>query len=205
MFIEVLPPGGKPVLELLGRLAQGFYLAGGTGLALQIGHRISGDLDFFRAEAFEPQILKDRLAATGRFTIVSEAEGTIHGVLADTKVSFLRYVYPLLFPTRQLAGVEIADPRDIALMKITAISSRGSKKDFVDLYFICQEYPLDLLLNLFKEKYKSIDYSMYHILRSLAFFDDADHEPDPLMLKPWDWQAIKKYFGEKAVKAMKDL
>ncbi len=205
MFIEVLPPGGNAALALLAEVTKGFYLAGGTGLALQLGHRVSGDLDFFTPAEFKPEILRDQMVATGHFTVISEARGTLHGVYDSAKVSFLQYGYPLLFPTRDLAGIEVADCRDIALMKITAISSRGCKKDFVDLYFACQAHSLAFFLGLFEEKYRKVSYSKYHILRSLTFFEDADAEPDPVMLKPWSWESIKSYFLAEAIKAAKEL
>ncbi len=205
MFIKVLPPGGKTALALLGEIAKGFCLAGGTGLALQLGHRISGDLDFFSPAEYDPGGLRDKLAATGDFSLVSEARGTLHGIFNSTKVSFFQYSYPLLFPTSNLSGIEVADYRDIALMKITAISSRGSKKDFVDLYFVCQEQPLKLLLELFAKKYSKVGYSKYHILRSLTFFEDADAEPDPVMLKPWSWESVKDYFIQHATNLMEAL
>lgn len=205
MFIEVLPPGGEADLALLAEIARGFYLAGGTGLALQLGHRVSGDLDFFSATEFEPDVLRDRMVSAGQFTLVSEARGTLHGIFNSTKVSFLRYDYPVLFPTLELSGVEVADKRDIALMKISAISSRGSKKDFVDLYFICQEQALPFLMDLFARKYSKVNYSRYHILKSLTYFEDADGEPDPIMLKPWSWEKIKDYFTTEAVTTAKKM
>jgi hypothetical protein len=205
MFIEVLPPGGKSTLALLKDLANGFYLAGGTGLALQMGHRISGDLDFFSPGEFTTQALRDEMVAAGHFITISEAKGTLHGIFDSTKVSFLKYAYPLLFPTRNLEGIEVADVRDIATMKITAVSSRGSKKDFVDLYFVCQEHPLRFLLGLFSQKYAKANYSKYHILRSLTFFEEANDEPDPIMLKPWSWEHIKEYFTAEALIAAKEI
>jgi hypothetical protein len=130
VFIDVLPRGGKSALELLKGIEtmRNFYLAGGTGLALQLGHRISGDLDFFCQGQFETTTLRDSLIATEQFKVLSEAQDTLHGVLAETKVSFLRYPYQLLFLTEDLEGLKVADTRDIAVMKIAAISSRGSKK-----------------------------------------------------------------------------
>ena len=200
MFIDVLPRGGKSALELLKGIEtmRNFYLAGGTGLALHLGHRISGDLDFFCQGQFETTTLRDSLIATEQFKVLSEAQDTLHGVLAETKVSFLRYPYQLLFPTEDLEGLKVADTRDIAVMKIAAISSRGSKKDFVDLYFVCQIYPMESLWEFFEKKYRQANYSRYHILKSLVFFDDADREPDPVMLKPWNWEHIKGYFREMA-------
>lgn len=205
MFIEVLPSGSESTLASLEEVARGFYLAGGTGLALQLGHRISGDFDFFSDKVFEPWVLSSRLSEAGRFVVSSEAKGTLHGVFESTKVSFLHYKYRLLFPTIKLQNVEVADYRDIALMKITAISGRGSKKDFVDLYFACQKETLPYFLKLFNRKYREANYSKYHILRSLTYFDDAEEEPNPVMLKPWSWEDIKTYFVTEVVKAAADL
>ena len=77
--------------------------------------------------------------ATGHFRLTGEAIGTVHGFLNNVRVTFLRYPYELLFPPIALSRISIADPRDIGLMKITAISGRGSKKDFIDLRFISQQ------------------------------------------------------------------
>jgi hypothetical protein len=104
-----------------------FYLAGGTALALHFGHRLSIDLDFFSAADFDTKIYKEKLVILGSFSLTREAEATIDGTLDGVKISLLGYRYPLLFPASILDGVAVADPRDIARMKLDAISSRGSK------------------------------------------------------------------------------
>lgn len=135
MFVNVLPENGESVLDLLSsrHITDGFYMAGGTAASLQLGHRISYDFDFFSPREFGTTLLIQRLSSIGRFDLTGEAWGTVHGLLNDVRVSFMIYRYQLLFPTTDFRGIGVADLRDIALMKMTAISGRGSKKDFVDL------------------------------------------------------------------------
>lgn len=97
----------------------------------------------------------------------------------------------------------MADSRDIGCMKIDAISSRGSKRDFIDLFFICQKIiPLEKLLRLFGKKYKSVSYNRMHILKSLSYFEDAEKEPMPKMIISINWEKVKPFF-KKEVKKIK--
>lgn len=174
-----------------------FYLAGGTALAIQLGHRLSIDLDWFSAREFSNSRIKEKLSGLGRFGLTGEDDGTIHGILDDVRVTFLRYKYQLLFPLVDFDGIKLANERDIAAMKIDAVSSRGSKKDFIDLYFLLKKYSLPELLGFFERKYADIKYNKLHILKSLAYFEDAENEPMPEMLKQADWKEIKsKITGE---------
>lgn len=172
-------------------LVSNFYLAGGTALAIQLGHRESIDLDFFSQENFSNSDLKHKLPESGKFYLSSEEEGTLHGVLDEVKLSFLKYGYNLLYPLIDFDGIRIADERDIAAMKIDAISSRGSKKDFIDLYFLLEKYSLEELISFFEKKFNQIEYNKLHILKSLVFFTDAENEPMPVMRKNADWEEIK--------------
>ncbi len=197
MFVDILPPRGMEVLDLLSATLpmERFYLAGGTGLALQLGHRESYDLDFFSQAEFDTFGIIQALGAAGHFRLTGEATGTVHGFLNDVKVTFLHYPYGLLFQPIAFNRISIADPRDIGLMKITAISGRGSKKDFIDLRFISRQVtPLESLFGLMEKKYPGVDYSMYHLIRSLAYFDDADKEPAPIMRSGVSWSETKDYF-----------
>jgi hypothetical protein len=189
-------------------IARDFYLAGGTALALQLGHRMSIDLDWFSAKSFSAAKLKNALARIGKLRIVGEEDGTLHAVLDGVKISFFRYDYPLLFPSVAIDSgaaknsVVLADKRDIAAMKVDAISSRGSKKDFIDLYFLLQEYPLDAIVGFFEKKYRGIKYNRLHILKSLTYFDDAEDEPMPIMLKRVGWSGVKKEIARHATEAV---
>lgn len=113
-----------------------FYLAGGTALALRFGHRRSIDLDFFSKKLFSIKNLKKELRDLGAFKIDSEQKDTLNCRLDGVRLSFFEYPYKTLFPFIKYRGVKIADFKDIACMKLEAVSSRGSKKDFVDLYFL---------------------------------------------------------------------
>ena len=91
-----------------------------------------------------------------------------------------------------LEKIGSADERDIAAMKIDAISSRGSKKDFFDIYFLLKKYSLQELIDFFEKKYSGIQYNKLHILKSLVFFEDAETEPVPVMLQDANWEEVKK-------------
>lgn len=130
-----------------------FYLADGTGLALHLGHRHSVDLDLFLAEEFDEDAILQKVQHVKEFALVEKRPGTIHSHIRQTKVSFLAYAYPVLFPFRSFHGVSVVDPRDIAGMKISAIASRGTKRDFVDLYNVSQHYGLKYAIEWFTTKF----------------------------------------------------
>jgi hypothetical protein len=115
----------------------------------------------------------------------------------------LAYKYPLLAPLKKIEGIKVADIKDIGCMKISAISSRGSKKDFIDLFFICQKIALGKMLQFFEKKYKEIDYNIMHIIKSLVYFEDAEKDPMPKMLIPVSWQKVKKFFQKEIKKVIK--
>jgi hypothetical protein len=179
-------------------ILHGAYLAGGTGLALRFGHRRSMDLDLFLSEAFDEEALLQRIQPMPGVLIVARAPRTLHLTIQGTRVSFLGYAYPLLFPPAPFAGVPVADPRDIACMKIAAVASRGTKRDFVDLYAACERYGLAELLDLFARKYAQTGYNKLHILKSLTYFADAEKDPPPHMLVPLDWPEVKRFFEREA-------
>jgi len=194
MFKETLEAKTERVFESLGKLQwmDDYYLAGGTALALQLGHRKSVDLDFFSIQDFELNKLESSLKEVGRVKVLSKDEGTLHVNLNNVLVSFLRYRYKLLYKKINFEDVNMADWRDIACMKISAISDRGSKKDFVDLHFLLKQISLQKILSLFERKYKGIEYNKVHILKSLVFFDDAEKDPSPKMLESVTWSDIKR-------------
>lgn len=197
---EALPPEwSRAARDLAGRsLLSNFYLAGGTGLALQIGHRRSVDLDLFRETDVDSSSLRDRLRGQDGLERLELAPGTAHLVLHGVKVSFLHYPYPLLFPTRSFGVVAVADPRDIACMKIEAIGNRGSRRDFVDLYVAAREHGLAYLFECFARKYAAVSFNRTHLLKALVYFRDAEEEPPPDLLAPIDWSTVTEYFRAEA-------
>ncbi|HEY2383014.1 MAG TPA: nucleotidyl transferase AbiEii/AbiGii toxin family protein [Terriglobia bacterium] len=193
---EVLPEEAKKTLARLSRMPvlASFYLAGGTALALQLGYRTSVDLDFFSSETVEEDPLLSKLQCLAGLAIQSKAPETLHLHIGSTKVSFLGYHYPILFPFTTYEGVAVADPRDIAAMKLTAIASRGTKRDFVDLYVLSQQYGLDEILRLLERKFSPASFSDIHLKKSLTYFADAEKDPMPHMLRPMTWSQVKQYF-----------
>jgi len=183
----------KNCLELLkniesdtSSLLEGWVLAGGTGLALQLGHRISDDLDLFRNDVEDARRLHEELHLYGPYETLQESVHTLTVLIDGTKISFFRLETPWLYETIPYRKFSIADIRDIALMKLMAIHNRGSRKDFIDLYMILQG---DLLLQdyfgLLPEKYDISRINLYGILKSLNYFEDAEREPMPVMLVPF--------------------
>jgi len=201
---EVLPEEARQVLKLLAGQpwVPDFYLAGGTGLALQIGHRISVDLDLFSASdslSFESRsrIVSslEGAAGQGRFTVDQEKEGTLDVRLHGIGISLFHYTYPLVAPLVPiLGGLKAASLEDIGLMKIAGIIGRGSKRDFLDLYFVGRSIPLKQLLELGATKFPHVRDFAPQAARALVYFEDAEGQRMPKMLQPVTWEEVKRYF-----------
>lgn len=196
MFEKAISKQTAKNLELLGQLKilENTYLAGGTALALQLGHRISYDLDFFTSKRFMAENILKKISQIESYQHERISWGTILGKLGDVKFSLFFYDYPLLKETIKFKGINLASIEDIAAMKVAAISERGTKRDFVDLYFILQKAELSEILNLYEEKYKNLSSNLMHIRKSLVYFADAEEEEMPKMIKKISWNKIKKFF-----------
>ena len=211
MFEEILSKDAKESLALLGKskFLQDAYMAGGTALALQIGHRLSHDFDFFTAKEFNENILVQRIKKLiPEFQLERTEWGTILGYIEKTSFSLFYYTYPLLFKTHNFLGVSIADIKDIAPMKIAAISDRGTKRDFIDLYFIIEiEKILSLqgILELYDRKFKTLKQNKLHIFKSLTYFDDAEQGEMPEMIRDVSWKEVKKLFERKVKNLSKEF
>ncbi len=183
------------------------YLAGGTALALLFGHRESFDFDWFTAHEFDPEDIYQELSQAGKIKITETKKGTFHALLDDVQVSWLHYPNPLLAPlikAKEIPGLNLASLTDIALMKWAAISYRGARKDFIDLYMILQqENDLSLLLNLLSQKYPQAEINYYHMIKSLSHFEEAEREAPPRMRIPLEWAIVKDYFLQKQKELLK--
>lgn len=212
MFEQILSKQAKDSLALLGAtkiLPRGAYLAGGTALALQLGHRLSYDFDFFTDQPFRETMITQRLSKSlSSFQAEYIEWRTILGWIQKTKFSLFFYEYPLLFDVHESLGVKVADVRDIAPMKIAAIADRGTKRDFVDLYFIIVKkniLTLEECLALYDKKFKLLSQNKLHILKSLTYFDDAETSGELEMLEPVDWKAVKKFFQQETIALSKKI
>jgi Nucleotidyl transferase AbiEii toxin, Type IV TA system len=205
---EVLSTAQKELLLEVGPIltGEGFYLGGGTALALQLGHRRSVDLDWFTHERMkEPNQLVELLREQEvPFVSKQLAEGTLHGRVRRIRLSLLAYPYPLLQPLVEDPAwpCRLASLADLAAMKLAAVAGRGSKKDFVDLYALGNAgLELGEMLTWYKQKYSVAEF--VHLLYSLVYFADADKQPMPPRIWEMNWREIKKVIRQR-VEELKD-
>lgn len=209
--LETLPEETRAALQVLSQKAwlagSPWYLAGGTALALAVGHRASVDLDFFTAQkSFSVTAMTGHLSMAGWTTDILQ-DDTIYGRLNGALVSFI--AYPLFIPCaakRAYGAVAVLSPEDIAVMKVIAMSQRGRKRDFVDLFWYCtHQEPLEAVLSRLPDQYPSVAHDYHHILKSLVYFADAEEDPMPDLRFDANWSRIKSYFSAEVPKAMKSL
>jgi predicted nucleotidyltransferase component of viral defense system len=194
---NILNPQQKSNLELLGKIPEikQFYLAGGTALALQIGHRYSVDLDFFTDRKFSTSKFLKKLLAHPNCAKQSMSKGTLYVTLNNVSSSFIVYLYPLIDESISSSwGIQLASIVDIGAMKINAIGGRGYRRDFIDLYFLAQIRPLPAIWEDFKKRYADTGLSTFHVKKSLTYFADAEKDPLPKMIKPVDWRKVRVFF-----------
>ena len=163
-------------------------LVGGTALALQLGHRISIDLDVF-GPWDERLDLKGELSACGSVEDAGGSGKMRFFVVDGVKVDCVAYPHPWLDPPVCEGGLRLASVRDIAAMKLAAVTRRGSRKDFVDVAFLLGRFSLTEMMSFFREKFSGAN--EYIVLRSLVYFADAEEQPLPQMLAPFDWEKAK--------------
>lgn len=196
MFTQTLLPDTLRAIKLAASVpvVKRAYLAGGTALALQLGHRISIDLDFFTQEEFDEKAVATQMRGLSQFKEERVGWRTILGRLGKTRFSIFYYQYRLLEKCQVFEGIQVASNRDIAAMKLQAISDRGTKRDFIDLYFLAKEFSLESMLSFYDQKYGSLEERLYHLIKSLGYFDDAEGEDMPQMLVSVDWEEVKAFF-----------
>ncbi len=174
-------------LQLLEQLQQDvmfkdYFLVGGTALALQIGHRLSIDLDLFTQTNFDTQILQNHLSINYGFYADFIAPNTLKGFIEDVKVDFITHPYPLVQALIEEEAVRLASIVDIAAMKLNAIAHSGNRqKDFYDMYFLLEQISLKTMLDAFQEKYPRANPVVP--LKGLTYFEDIDFEIEYPVLK----------------------
>jgi hypothetical protein len=181
----------KPAAE------RGFYLGGGTALCLRLAHRLSDDLDLFRSDAFDPDELLRELAAAG--VAAEEPRSKPNSLLIDVdgvRTSFRHFPYPLLAAPDESLALPVASLQDLAAMKLESVASRGARKDFTDLYFILKSGRVSLndTLQSFRLKFGVAKPDLLHRLKALTYFEDAETEPEPRLLRNIGWDEIKTFF-----------
>jgi hypothetical protein len=198
--LEVIPSQTKKALDFLSVQSwlteTDWYLAGGTALALQVGNRKSVDLDFFTLKKFDEKKLLERFLNNPDWITESEDSGTIYGKLLKAKISFI--YYPFFIPKQKFihyGTIRILTPKDIAVMKITAVSQRGRKRDFFDLYWCAKNIePLEETIKRLPIQYPSVAHDYHHILKSMIYFKDAEVDPEPEIFFKASWKEVKNFF-----------
>ena len=179
MFYKILDSKRRSILPIFKAFKKDFYLAGGTGIALQIGHRDSIDFDFFSKKEFDTKKLFINLKAIfkNHSLLKTQEDKNTLSILIDKEIrcSFFSYKYPLLNKTIDEENFRIASLEDIACMKCSAITSRASVKDYIDLYFLFKKIPIEKILQAITKKLPDLDINL--VLKSLTYFDDVQMEP----------------------------
>jgi predicted nucleotidyltransferase component of viral defense system len=171
-----------------------FSLGGGTALALQLGHRISVDLDFFSETDFETETLINSLSKSYNLNDISSEKNSLRCTFQfgtnEIKVDFLKHGYHLLRPILETEDIRLLSLEDVTAMKLNAIANRGAKKDFFDIYALLEKYSIEDMVSLFEEKYPLIN--SFSVIKSLTYFDDAEKDPNPISLMNVKWSEVKQ-------------
>lgn len=209
--LDILPKTTARVFQICAKMPifsrEDWYLAGGTALALQVGHRQSADFDFFtRRKNFDVKKIEKILSSQGEWITTAVSEGTLYGELFGGKISLISY--PFFRPNKPMlafGNVSMLAPYDIAVMKIIAISQRGRKRDFFDIFWLCQNaISLNDIIVSVNQQY-TVQQSLTHILKSLVYFEDAESDPDPVILFKANWKEVKNFFTKEIPIITKNL
>ncbi len=183
-----------------------FHLAGGTGLALQLGHRLSVDLVLFSLAPFDSGFYLEYLEKNYQFSLDYSAISTLKGSIDGVKVDFIAHAYNLILPVLETEQIRIYSLADIAAMKVNAIAGNGTRsKDFVDMYFLLEVYSVHQILEYYQNKYN--DRNVFHALKSLNYFNDVDLSDWPVLIsnKKFTWTTVKKTIDKHCKEYMKML
>lgn len=184
-------------LDILGTsgIMRNSYLAGGSALALQLGHRKSYDFDFFTSQALLAKDLSAQLARLGTFVVtLLEPPHTLIGEFNEVKFSVFRYTYPMLHPLITYHHVSLASVPDITAMKLTAITGRATKRDYIDLFVIAKHYSLDQMFGWYDQKFGNLGNNLYVLIKALGYLDDAESDDMPQMIVSVSWDDVKQFF-----------
>ena len=175
-------------------------LVGGTALALQLGHRSSIDLDLFGHFSCDDIELRKMLASHGELQVINMSKNVKLFIINGVKVDIVNYDSPWIDELVSEDGLRLASVQEIAAMKVRAIVGRGTRKDFVDLYFLLQQFSMDEILDMFRKKYP--DVNDFIAIRNLTYFEDAEQAPMPFMNTSDLWDAMKAYISKSVMEIL---
>lgn len=195
---EILSEKQKQIIEKLGFLKTfSCYLAGGTSLAIQIGHRTSLDLDFYTNRKFEnTELVRVILKELQKTKLMNDQpEGTLQGDIAGVRFSLLYYDYPLVHPLIHFPPIKLASLEDIAAMKIAAIIQRAKQRDFFDIYYLIQKLSMEVIIKSTYQKYPWYEENNQIIFKSLTYFEEADKDEEIKSINIYNrqtnWKKVK--------------
>jgi len=196
LFYETIAPETLMLLKKIQSLEEfeETRLVGGTALALQIGHRKSIDLDFFGKAPVSLDELVVSISPIAQVKPISSSKLMRFLVVDGVKVDVVNYPYAWIDDPVMENGIVLAGIKDIAAMKLSAITNRGTKKDFIDCYFLLQKFSMQELLKWYEQKYSASQ--LFTVIKSLTYFEDAENDPMPDMVEPLEWSAVKDFIQE---------
>ncbi len=196
MFENVLSPSTKNLLKKLkpNNLPEKSYLAGGTAIALQLGHRRSDDLDFFTPSEFNEKQWEEKLKIDLSFNLLQRDWQTLIGTIGKVKFSLFSYMHKQIDSPVRYLHLTVASLPDLCAMKLDTIIARGTKRDFIDIFFLSQKFGLKRLLRFYQKKYGNLSEREIMIRKALIFFEEADKDEMPEMLAPANWKEIRSWF-----------
>lgn len=206
MHAGTLSVAAQNALAVLGKsgIFNRAYLAGGSALALHLGHRKSYDFDFFTRENIRVEDVATQLKKLGSFkTTLLETPHTLLGEFREVKLSLFRYDYPLIDTLIQFKDIALASIKDIATMKLSSITGRATKRDYVDLFVLAQIYTLDDQFTWHEKKFGILGNNRYAIIKALGYFEDAETDTMPQMLRPVSWEEVKRFFTNESMRLAK--
>lgn len=203
IYKNILNAKQLEVIRKIKNLPKESYLAGGTALALQLGHRTSLDFDFYTKEDFNPeQLLGTFQNNFDEAKVESISKGTLILEVDDISFSIFHYPYNMIKPFVNFEGIDLASIEDILAMKVIAISMRGKRRDFVDAFYLLKKFSLEEAIKITIKKYPS--YQPMVILKGLIYFKDAEKDDISRKIEIFDknfsWEKAKAEIKEKVKK-----
>jgi hypothetical protein len=209
--LDSVAPGSRALAERIGERtwAEDLYLAGSAALALYVGHRPVKSLDLMTAHnrltgAERRDLLAELLEIDPGVKVETARDGYLYARCGESfdgaVLKLFYYPYPLVDPTLWLGELAVVSPTDLGLMKLGAIISRGTKRDFVDLYLLCRHLPLADLLERSVDKYGHVRDFPVQALKSLTDRTLTVGEPVPRMATAVQWPAVEAWLDEEATR-----
>ena len=201
MHKEILSDKQLKLLPLIRQFSREYYLAGGTAVALHIGHRRSIDFDMFKYSFVNHKKNIDKISGTKLpYEVTRRIAGQMNVTVAEVKITFLEYPFPINAEIKFANTIRLPDLIDLAAMKAYALGRRSKWKDYVDLYYILKEYysiveisrrATEIFGQLFSEK----------LFRAqLSYFDDVDYtETVDFLIPQFSDDEVRRFLTEKSL------